>query len=298
MASLQQIVAAHDRRQAKLARRTATEAGRLWARIDRGNIARSWMQQLAQLLTVVSSAQGIAAASAGVYVDDALEAQGAAGPAAGLVRVGALAGVASDGRDLTSLLYQPVISALTAIGSGAAPAPALVLGRVHLDMIVRTQVADASRVANAVAVTARPHATGYVRMVSGGACSRCVVLAGRHYAWNAGFLRHPRCQCRNVPAAENLADDLRTDPRKAFDAMSAAEQDKTFTKDGAEAIRSGANIGKVVNARRGMYTAGGRKFTHEAAGRRPRLMPEQIFAEAKGDREEAVRLLRLHGFIT
>lgn len=72
-----------------------------------------------------------------------------------------------------------------------------------------------------------------------------------------------------------------------------------FGKAGAEAIRSGADMAAVVNARRGMYTAAdGRKYTREAATRRRlRLMPEQIFREAK-DRDDAIRLLRLHGYIT
>jgi hypothetical protein len=55
-------------------------------------------------------------------------------------------------------------------------------------------------------------------------------------------------------------------------------------------------MAKVVNARRGMHTADGRLYTTEAAGRRPRLMPEQIFRDAR-DRDDAIRLLRLHGYI-
>jgi hypothetical protein len=89
-----------------------------------------------------------------------------------------------------------------------------------------------------------------------------------------------------------------TNPRVYFDGLSRAEQDKAFTIAGAEAIRAGADIGKVVNARRGMRTAtDGRLYTTEAAGRRPRLMPEQILIEANGNRDEAIRLLRLHGFV-
>jgi hypothetical protein len=133
-------------------------------------------------------------------------------------------------------------------------------------------------------------------MASGGACSRCIVLAGRHYRWNAGFQRHPHCDCVGIPAAES-ADDLTTNPRRAFEALSGAEQDKTFGKAGAQAIRDGSDIAKVVNARRGMQTAAdGRLYTTEAAGRRPRLMPEQIYRDASG-RDDATRLLRLHGYI-
>lgn len=91
-----------------------------------------------------------------------------------------------------------------------------------------------------------------------------------------------------------------------FNSLSAAEQDRLFTKAGAEAIRSGADLARVVNARRGMYEAGGRSFTREATTRRgrlpgqsrgPRLMPAQILREAGGDRAEALRLFRLHGYL-
>ena len=57
-------------------------------------------------------------------------------------------------------------------------------------------------------------------------------------------------------------------------------------------------MASVVNARRGMYTADdGRKYTREAATRRRlRMMPEQIFRETKG-RDDAIRLLKLHGYL-
>ncbi|GAB2951965.1 hypothetical protein GCM10027280_45440 [Micromonospora polyrhachis] len=94
---------------------------------------------------------------------------------------------------------------------------------------------------------------------------------------------------------------MRTDPRAAFDAMTREEQAKAFTVAGAEAIRSGADPARVVNARRGMYEAGGRLLTREATTRRGigrpiRLMPEQIYRDAR-DRSETLRLLRLHGYI-
>jgi hypothetical protein len=252
-------------------------------------------------MTVVSSAQSIAAASSAQYVDDVAAQLDLDNTAAGRIHAQAFAGVASDGRALDGLLQQPAIKTLKAIKEGAEVRRAMSVGLLDLDMIVRTQVADAGRAADGVAITARPAITGYVRMVVGGACSRCLILAGRRYGWNAGFLRHPRCDCRHIPAAED-ADDVRTNPRKAFDELSAAEQDRVFTKAGAQAIREGADMNRVVNARRGMYTAAGKRMTTEATTRRgvgrARLMPEQIYLEADGNRDEAIRLLRVHGYIT
>jgi phage tail tape-measure protein len=74
-----------------------------------------------------------------------------------------------------------------------------------------------------------------------------------------------------------------------------------------QAVKDGADLNQVVNAHRGMSTAAGRKVTSEAMTRRgyagqllrgnTRLMPEQIYREAAGNRQEAIRLLRAHGFI-
>lgn len=62
-------------------------------------------------------------------------------------------------------------------------------------------------------------------------------------------------------------------------------------------------MARVVNARRGMYTAGGQQLTTEATtrrgiGRRVRLMPEEIYRIAGDDRAGAVHLLRAHGYLT
>ncbi|MFI6238348.1 hypothetical protein ACIBEF_00550 [Micromonospora sp. NPDC050795] len=276
----------------------AGEAGRLWSQLDPGRIAVSWRSLLPRLLTVLTGAQLAVAARADGYLDEVLDAQGVTPRAVGRVSAAALAGVASDGRDLGGLLYQPAVSTLVGIQRGVPVEQALTGAGAGLNMLVRTQVADAGRVADQVALTARPQAGGYVRMLVGASCGRCAVLAGRRYEWSTGFERHPRCDCLHIPAREDTADDLRTDPRRYFESLTAAEQDRLFTVAGAEAIRSGADIAQVVNARRGVYTAGGRKFTRTNAGKRPRLMPEQILREANGDRSEAQRLLRRFGYIT
>ena len=63
------------------------------------------------------------------------------------------------------------------------------------------------------------------------------------------------CDCRHIPSRESRAGDLTTDPQAYFDSLTAEQQNKLFTKAGAEAIRDGADITQVVNARRGMSTA-------------------------------------------
>lgn len=303
MAQLAEVARDHAALRRRLGAAAAGEASRLWGQVDRDRIGPSWLSLLPRLLLVLVGAQQAVAGQADDYLDEVLDAQGVDPAAEGRVVAAALSGVASDGRDLADLLYQPAIRSLVGIQRGATVDQALAGGRAGLDMIVRTQVADAGRVADQLATAVRPAVTGYVRMLVGDSCSRCAILAGRHYRWNAGFDRHPRCDCIGIPASEDTADDLRTDPMRYFNSLDPAEQDRIFTKAGAEAIRDGADMARVVNARRGMYTAGGRKFTTEATtrrgiGRSPRIMPEQIYLEAGGDRDEALRLLRLHGYIT
>lgn len=284
------IAARHARERVALAKRTARRLAALWRRIDPGAIAVSWRSLLPLAMVELSIAQAGAARTADSYL------AATTGEVASAVVPTAFAGIASDGRPLASLLYLPAIHSLEYIGAGASPRRALAGGLFELDLMARTQVADAGRVADEVALAARRQTTGFVRMVVGNTCSRCILLAGRWYRWNAGFNRHPKCDCIGIPAAENDPDDLRTKPRKIFESMSTAEQDKVFTKAGAEAIREGADMAQVVNARRGMVSADGRLFTTSGAGRRPRLMPEQIFRDAR-DRDDAIRLLRLHGYL-
>lgn len=207
----------------------------------------------------------------------------------------------------------------------SAAAAALVDAGRWLEMAAATAVIDAARAAESAATTARPEVSGYVRMLNPPSCSRCVVLAGRFYRWNDGFRRHPLCDCRHIPSSEALAGDMTVDPDAYFHSLSPVEQDKVFTQAGAQAIRDGADLSQVVNARRGMEKAQvyGRQalITREGVTRRGqygqsrggfekqrgrryqaskhvRLMPESIYDAAAGDRDEAVRLLKLHGFVT
>lgn len=290
---------AHARDRANLAERIRREFALAWALVDPARISESWSARIATLFGLTTGAQRLAADQADAYLDAILDAQGIGPDAEGVLNATALAGIASDGRPLETLLAQPGIVAKVALARGETIDRAMAAGGATAELIGHTQVADAGRVADQVALTARTQASGYVRMIVGKTCSRCLILAGRWYAYNTGFRRHPKCDCIHIPGRENTAGDLRTDPDKAFAEMDRAEQDRVFGKAGAEAIREGADMASVVNARRGMYAAAdGRKYTREAATRRRlRLMPEQIFREAK-DRDDAIRLLRLHGYIT
>lgn len=232
-----------------------------------------------------------------------------------------LVGVAGDGRPVDSLMYGAVTRSKSLIGGGATIPQALAGGGVFLMQAGGTVLADTARQTMSLELGTR-RVGGYVRMITPPSCSRCLVLAGQWYAANTGFERHPGCLCVHVPASEALSTDLRVDPHAYFETLSAEEQDRVFTKAGAEAIRHGADISQVVNARRGMTRSqSGRLIrnerglytTTEGMTRRgwayqqqryyrthgpvqERLMPESIIEIAK-NQDDYVRLLRLYGYM-
>lgn len=271
-----------------------------WAQLDPASLDASWARLVPGAVQILTAGQILAAALADEYVAAAT----GGGPA--VLAPSAFGGQAADGRALESLLQLPVLAAKQAIAAGQPLDEALSRGALRLGMASATEVADAGRVATGAAITARPQVYGHVRVVNPPACGRCVVLAGRVYRWSEGFQRHPRCQCGMQPAGSPRAAAART-PQQLVAAMDSSERERAFTVAGARAIADGADIGRVVNAQRGMYEAGGRSLTAEAttrAGRLPgqiagaRLTPKQLYAEAAGDRAEAIRLLRRFGYLT
>lgn len=273
----------------------------------------------------MTRAQAFSAASAGDYVEAALDGLGVKVEPTIAVAVSPLIGVAGSGLPLRGLyarlplqmeLHTQRIAALTKEPEEAVFRAALSATGKQLAASVQTVLSDTGRAAESLHIAARP-GVGYVRMVNKPACSRCIVQAGKYFRWNAGFKRHPRCDCRHVPAPESLAGDVRVNTRKYFRGLTTAQQDTAFGKAGAQAIRDGADISQVVNADAGMRSAqvygrnlkitdsGVTKYGYagqviRARGRNaattPRLMPEAIYQIAE-DRQDALRLLRLNGYV-
>lgn len=238
--------------QAALASTTVDQALALWRQLDPSAISASWLVDDvgARLFVALSTAQELAATRADPYTTRVLAEQGITISADGEVIPLSLAGISSDGRPLEDLLLQPVITTVSAQAHGMPLDQAMTMGANALTRIVGTQVQDASRAAAGISVATRQR-VGWVRMLTPPSCGRCAILAGRFYRWSDGFARHPLCNCVNVPSMEDTADDIRTDPKAYFNSLSEAEQNKQFTKAGAAAIRDGADISRVVNARRG-----------------------------------------------
>lgn len=304
--------AATRRRVAAAATAAALKA---WGHLDGADLSASWIQTAPAIQSAVAIGQLAAAGSAGSYIGAVLDAEGET-PTGAPTNPRAFVGSSADGRSLDTLLRLPLAAAYQRLSDGARPAEALRIGGDLLALMTSTEVADAGRGADSVAMAAEPKVAGYIRVITGAACGRCAILAGRWYRWNAGFARHPNCHCQQVPATgrEQSAGHL-TDPHSYFDSLSRAEQDRAFTVAGARAIRDGGDINQVVNARRGIKSV--RVFGQDVstttegitrrgiAGQRMRLngttapvrlMPQAIYSLAS-DRDDAVRLLRRYGYI-
>jgi hypothetical protein len=291
--SLLAVARAYYRKQARISRIAQESARQVWSGVQFGDLDASWARLAAQMVVAVSSAQMLAARGAEPYLDEMLEEQGAENDRMADLDPKKLAGVASDGRSLDALLYASIIAVKLALTAPAAPKDrAMASGEATLLQIVGTQVADAGRVATGMAITATPSVTRWVRMTSSGACGRCAILAGKVYAVNRGFDRHPGCLCQHIPLSENVSNDVTTNPRKYFDSLSREKQDQLFGKERTERILAGEDMSRVVNS--------GRTSTSTAGGVRPakaRAMPERVMAKA-GSRDEAVSALRRAGFLT
>lgn len=270
-----------------------------WARMG-PDFDGSWQTVGPRLLTLLSAAQ-LAAARAGFdYIGTALDEMGVDAPAEGTLNARALAGVASDGRPLDSLLYESVIRAKSEIGAGAPVRDALASGRNTLDLITRVQVTDAGRIGSGIGIASRPGVAGYVRQLNPPSCGRCAILGGKFYRWNAGFERHFSCDCTHVPvdSIKSPVAAERIDPDAYFRSLSTQQQDDLFGVANSRAIRDGADLARAVNAtgrKSGVYTAGGRKYTRDLR-HAMRPTPEHIYEVAE-DRADAIRLLRFHGYI-
>lgn len=315
----------HYREQAALAVVVHRQVGALWSRVSPDAVD-AWRALLPQAAAVVTAAQFRAASAADEYVAEALSQQGLRVAPVARVAPEGFAGVASDGRSLVSLLDEPRIGALTDIGSGVGAREALRRAGSRLQRMAVTQVQDAGRQADGVAIFARPK-IGWVRMVNPPCCGDCAILAGKWFKSNQGFPRHPHCDCRHVPMSET--DTPWEGPGGSLQELFTSGKVTGVSDAEVQAVADGADPVQVINARRGrsadkMYTTEGttrrgvasksirearpsvretarnvgpRGATRNYVERRVvRPTPEGIYKYAN-DRDEALKLLRDFGYI-
>lgn len=295
MATLPELVQSYADLQTATAAAVLAAVNNIWNTIDPARAQESWVDQRAdeRLLVTVSTGQSSLAQHSGDYVSAAVRVQNAQPDPDGQPNPFSFAGIASDGRGLGTLLLSPLIELEEKLARGWEPKKAHASAGASLNTIVHTQVVDAGRAATATAMVADRKVKYWVRTLTPPSCGRCAALAGKTYDVQAAFFRHPACDCHVVPGVENVAGDLRTNPHLYFESLSEPDQNKYFGAGRAQAIRLGADLNTVVNARAaksglsapGLFTKSGR------------MMPAAIIAAGGGDRDATVKLLRQHGFL-
>lgn len=262
-----------------VARRSVALVWQLWDQIDPGGITASWDQLLARASSILVAAQTVSAEMADPYL-------AAAKPVARVASVTAdgFAGWADGSLTVVDLLEQGAPKALKLVSRGMPAPAALRQTRATMAKYVATTSVDAGRLATTAAMATRPQVTGYYRMLVGKSCPRCAILAGRFYRLNEGFKRHPGCDCIHRPASQ-AGDGSAFDARKAIERGDVTGLSKADRK---AILELGADPSQVVNAKAGMFEAGGRKFTTQGtsksalgAQRLRRLDPKAIEAYAQ-----------------
>lgn len=300
MSQVSEIAFAHKAARARLQAQVQGRVARLWNAATVQDLDRSWGVLAPAIVGHVVAGQVAAAKMTAPYVA-ALDRAYKREPAGVNLVPQAFAGVMLDGREVGPALFTGVTTAKTAIRGGMAPFAAFQSGMYAMSVIVSAAIQDMGRQADITASLASSY-TYYVRVCDGSSCSRCSILAGIRSGAEA-FARHGGCQCGAVPVVverrggkvvEGVPRGLFDSPGAIFDSQSRAQQDHAWTKAGAEAIRSGADPLKVVNARRGAagigysshgYTSmpnSGRRLEAVTIGKRSDGSPLKVFATGEG----------------
>ena len=244
--------------QARIIKRTdlaAQKAVGLWRGVDPNSLDAGWARVSPQIAAIAASVVTTNARDSQSYLN-AVARDAGDGPGDSVV-FDSFTGVDGTGRDMESLLHGAVTTTKQGMTAGLGLQQSFLSGASYLATMFNTAVHDLGRSSDLVAGTGRGY-THYVRVVNPGACSRCAMLAGVASGAKA-FQRHPNCHCTSAPVKTDsrgrvsgeIPDGLYSSPAEYFGSLSKAEQDRIFTSAGAEAIRAGADVSKVVSARRG-----------------------------------------------
>ena len=275
-AVLPQAVSDHRRIQQRLILQTISLVRGEWLRMG-SDLDSSWANIGRRVTLLTASAQLGSARNGMEYVSTALESQGTPVAAEARIQPRGLAGLASDGRSLETLLYSAVIHARTAKVDSLPER--LRVGGLWLDKIVQTQVADAGRDASKVAITVRPRVR-WVRIVSAPCCQRCAATVGEERTFSHEFKRHPGCDCTMLP--QTVAN-----PDAAWNKVDPSQVTDLTAKQRA-ALDKGADFHATVNdyqRKRGDYS-----------GFLPPTRVDKVIDRA-GQRDKAMDALRALGIV-
>lgn len=246
------VARAYGARQEQQRNAALYEIDRIWRRVDTADITASFLDLAPELFAVVNTAQDRLGAQAVEYVPNVIEATGQTRAATPRFEIPptAMTGYAGSGASTAVVAYGATVRAKTAIGQGLAPTAAMHQAGQWLHAAFATVFADTGRTIEGVAGFSRP-VSGYVRMLNGESCGRCIILAGKFFRKNRGFQRHPACDCRHIPVSENIAGDLMTNSGAYLDSLSDDALAKALgSQANARAYKDGADPMQLINAYR------------------------------------------------
>lgn len=248
MTVLSRLAADRQGRLVAVSDRTARAVARQFRTVPVDDLDGGWDAIAPTVERVVVDGQVAAAQQATAYVN---------GLGGGRVEVAAASfgGVTREGRAVVPELYAAVTQVKNLVRRGVGVGRAFEAGAAFMSVMASTLVRDAGRAADQTGAVSAGF-TYTVRVVQPGACSRCAILAGVK-GYRTDFRRHPGCRCTSMPLKDrDVPEGFFRSPFDYFESLSAVEQERVFTKAGAEAIRLGADPIRVVNARRGAYGIG------------------------------------------
>lgn len=284
------------RQQQRIADLTGRAVAQQWRKLG-DDFDAGWDQVRGGTVEAVRSGMAASTRSAGDYLPALLAETGVAAAAAGRVNLEAFQGVAPDGTPLESYFDAAPIRAKQAVAGGATSLRARQMAGAWLMSKTLTALADTRRDVVSVDMAQRPNLTGYVRMLNPPSCKDCAILAGKWFRWNEGFERHPNCDCVHIPATNQHwaeAEGFVSDPYEYFNSLTEAEQDRLFTRAGAQTIRDGGDIYRVVNIQNRGLGVSRQALKY---GTPTRMRPQDIY-DLGLSREDTIRMLAREGYIT
>ena len=280
-----------------------------WNQVDFNNVVDSWQQQLPRVTRVAEDVQEFSVIDAAAFMTVASAVQGR--DIDDQINVDSYVGsMPYTGADLDAAFAGPAYRTLEAVRQNKPPNVAMYAGVAELARLTHAVTFDTAEEAS-LAVALSQHLT-YQRIPQVGCCVRCSMLTGQYFTSKV-FKRHPHCRCVHVPVLDPADAPKRSnDPYELFNALSEEEQNKIWTKAGAQAIRDGADIYQVGNSlTRPLPHRRSRRFTSEGAGKhgwyrnhapagkagKRRLTVHEIYRRADGDTHTAKRLMREYGYL-
>jgi hypothetical protein len=225
-------------------------ASRLWGGVDARAIDQTVPPVLASVGIVVTAAQALTSAMAGVYLEAYMTSELGEPVPRPVVDTATYAGRTRDGRLVAEPLSLTTIAMKGAVLAGATTAGVSLAGLARMTRVVRTETVSAARAAQGDLMGGDDRVDGYYRASAGEPCAACLGLAGVEFATDEVFPIHGACQCTAEPIMAGVADRFSPPNGKVLLAAMGAATAATLYQGRAAAVEDGdATLSDLVETR-------------------------------------------------